>query len=58
LQLNAAHAPETLVEWFYFDLETTLYGDAILPRKGRIIIPQGPGLGYDPDPAVISEFGS
>ena len=58
LQLNAAHAPETLVEWFYFDLETTLYGDAILPRNGRIIIPQGPGLGYDPDPAVISEFGS
>ena len=58
LQLNAAHAPETLVEWFYFDLETTLYGDAILPRNGRIIIPQGPGLGYDPNPAVLSEFGS
>jgi len=58
LQLNAAHSAETLVEWFYFDLETTLYGDAILPRNGRMTVPLGPGLGYDPDPAVISEFGS
>jgi len=58
LQLNAAHPPETLVEWFYFDLETTLYGDAILPRRGRVAIPRGPGLGYDPDPAVIAKFGS
>ena len=58
LQLNAAHPPDTLVEWFYFDLDATLYGDAILPRNGRIVIPRGPGLGYDPDPAVISKFGS
>ncbi len=58
LQLNAAHTPDALVEWFYFDLETTLYGDAILPRNGRIAIPRAPGLGYDLDPAVISRFGS
>jgi L-alanine-DL-glutamate epimerase-like enolase superfamily enzyme len=57
LQLNAAHASDMFVEWFYFDLETTLYGDAILPRNGRIAIPPGPGLGYDPDPAVIAEYG-
>ncbi len=46
-----------LAEWFYFDLEITFYGDAILPRSGRIAIPTGPGLGYDPDPAVIAEYG-
>jgi D-galactarolactone cycloisomerase len=57
LQLNAAHTAEILVEWLYFDLETTLYGKAILPRNGRIAVPRGPGLGYDPDPAVIAEFG-
>ena len=58
LQLNAAHVPETLVEWLYFDLETSLYGDAILPREGHIALPTGAGLGYDPDPAVIARFGS
>jgi len=51
LQLNAAHASDML------DLETTLYGDAILPSDGRIAIPRGPGLGYDPDPAVIAAYG-
>jgi L-alanine-DL-glutamate epimerase-like enolase superfamily enzyme len=57
LQLNAAHTNDMLVEWFYMDLEATLYGEAILPRNGRIAIPRGPGLGYDPDPAVIAEYG-
>jgi len=26
---------------------------AINPRGGRIAIPQGPGLGVDPDPAAL-----
>jgi L-alanine-DL-glutamate epimerase-like enolase superfamily enzyme len=57
LQLNAAHpAADMLVEWFYFDLETTLYGDAILPRNGCISIPRGSGLGLDPDAAVLAKY--
>lgn len=47
---------ESLVEWRYFDLEAQLYGDAILPRKGAITIPQGPGLGLEPDPHVMRDY--
>lgn len=28
------------------------------PRNGRIAVPQGPGLGVDPDPAVIGKLRS
>jgi len=59
LQLNAAcPVADMLVEWFYFDLETTLYGDAIIPRNGHISVPRGPGLGLDPDAAVIAKYAS
>lgn len=58
MHLNAARTAETLFEWLYVDLETTLYGDAILPVQGRVALPRGPGLGYDPDPAVIAKYGS
>jgi L-alanine-DL-glutamate epimerase-like enolase superfamily enzyme len=31
--------------------------DAINPNSnGRIAVPQGPGLGIDPDPAVIAKL--
>ena len=56
LQLLSA-APQTpLIEWLYFDLEQTLYGDAIAPRNGQIAVPQGPGLGLDPDAKVIERY--
>jgi L-alanine-DL-glutamate epimerase-like enolase superfamily enzyme len=58
LHVNAAHPHDTLVEWLYFDLEATLYGDAILPRRGQVAVPQGAGLGYDPDPQVIAKYRS
>jgi L-alanine-DL-glutamate epimerase-like enolase superfamily enzyme len=56
LHVNAALGGEGLVEWRFFDLEARLYGDEALPRKGLISIPQGPGLGFDPDAAVIKRF--
>jgi L-alanine-DL-glutamate epimerase-like enolase superfamily enzyme len=43
-------------EWRRFDLEATIYGDALTPKGGRISVPQGPGLGIDPDPDVISTY--
>jgi L-alanine-DL-glutamate epimerase-like enolase superfamily enzyme len=46
----------SLVEWRYFDLEAQLYGDAIFPKRGAIVVPQGPGLGVDPDPDVVRSF--
>jgi L-alanine-DL-glutamate epimerase-like enolase superfamily enzyme len=47
---------KALVEWRYFDLEAQLYGDAIVPRNGRIGVPQGPGLGIEPNPDVIRDY--
>ncbi len=48
--------PNALLEWRYLDLEAQLYGDAILPRHGAIAVPQGPGLGIEPDPDVIRDY--
>ncbi|HEX7913068.1 MAG TPA: mandelate racemase/muconate lactonizing enzyme family protein [Paraburkholderia sp.] len=60
--LAAVHASaalggaKSLVEWRYFDLEAQLYGDAIIPRNGRIGVPQGPGLGIEPNQDVIRDY--
>lgn len=43
-----------MIEWRWFDLAASIYGDALAPTNGRITVPQGPGLGLDPDPDVIS----
>lgn len=45
-----------MVEWRWFDLEASIYGDALTPGGGRITVPQGPGLGLDPDPDVIGGY--
>jgi D-galactarolactone cycloisomerase len=50
----AAMATEGWVERFYCDFAENPLGDAIHPGKnGRIAVPQGPGLGVDPDPRII-----
>lgn len=52
----ALGSKDSLVEWRYFDLEAQLYGDAMRPRNGTITVPQGPGLGFDPDADVVRSF--
>jgi L-alanine-DL-glutamate epimerase-like enolase superfamily enzyme len=47
---------ESMIEWRWFDLEATIYGTALSPKAGRISVPQGPGLGIDPDPDVIRAY--
>ncbi len=61
LHLVAGAAPEglpgALVERFHLDLEASLYGDAIDPTAdGSFMLPAGPGLGRDPDPAVVQAY--
>ena len=56
VHVNAALGQDSLVEWRYFDLEARLYGDAVLPKDGSITVPQGPGLGMEPDPEVIRRY--
>jgi len=53
----AAMAKETLVERYDCDFEMNPLHDAIHPNgQGRISVPQGPGLGIDPDPAVVDKL--
>src|SRR5690348_14544043 len=52
----ALGSADCMIEWRLFDLEATIYGDALSPREGRISVPRGPGLGIDPDPDVISAY--
>jgi L-alanine-DL-glutamate epimerase-like enolase superfamily enzyme len=60
--LAAIHATAALVtadaiiEWRYFDLEAQLYGGVLAPQRGRIPLPQGPGMRIDPDPSVIRAY--
>lgn len=52
----AAMAGESLVERFYCDFSDNPLGDAIHPQAGRIAVPQRPGLGVDPDPALVDRL--
>jgi D-galactarolactone cycloisomerase len=57
LHLCAARCDATaLIERFHIDLEATLYGEWIDPKEGFFAVPPGPGLGLDPDPAVIKAY--
>jgi L-alanine-DL-glutamate epimerase-like enolase superfamily enzyme len=47
---------DSMIEWRWFDLEATIYGDALSPKRGRISVPRGPGLGFDPDPDVVRAY--
>ena len=49
----AAMETESLVERFYCDFAQNPLGDAIDPVKGRMTVPQGAGLGVDPDPRLV-----
>ena len=47
---------DSMIEWRWLDLEATIYGHGLRPKHGRISVPQGAGLGIDPDPDVIGKF--
>src|SRR5262244_1747490 len=52
----AAMPTESLVERFYCDFGDNPLGDAIHPKLGRIAVPQGPGLGMDPDARLLAKL--
>lgn len=56
LHLIATLAEEARFEYFYLWADASLYGDALAPRNGELRVPQGPGLGSDPDPEVIRRY--
>ena len=56
IHVCAAQPQAVWIERFYCDFEATPLGDAIDPEKGRIGVPQGPGLGVDPDPQILKRY--
>jgi D-galactarolactone cycloisomerase len=56
LQLAAALAPQMPFELFFGDLQASPYHDAVRARDGRLSVPAGPGLGLEPDLAVIERY--
>ncbi|WP_158287718.1 mandelate racemase/muconate lactonizing enzyme family protein [Falsiroseomonas bella] len=54
MQVLAALSPTTPVEAYFFDLNPGPFGDAVVPRGACFAVPQGPGLGCDPDPAILA----
>jgi L-alanine-DL-glutamate epimerase-like enolase superfamily enzyme len=47
---------EQPVERYFGDLEADLFGGATLTRNGRLAVPDVPGIGPDPDPAIIARY--
>lgn len=56
LQLVAARPDPTLVEWFKLELEADLFHGGGRPKNGAFVVPDLPGLGFDPDPAVVAAY--
>ena len=45
---------ETLIEWMFAEPEVSVFADPLKPRSARLEIPDGPGLGCDPDSDVVA----
>ena len=56
LQVTAALAPQAAVEHSRRIFDQPLYASACDAHGGRLAVPQGPGLGVDPDMDVIGRF--
>ena len=57
LQLMSLRDDGAFVEIFYMDREACLWGSNIdMDAKGCIRVPDGPGLGYEPDKTVLERY--
>jgi L-alanine-DL-glutamate epimerase-like enolase superfamily enzyme len=54
--LAAALLRAPMVERLYCDLTESPFGDWYEPVDGYLTVPQGPGLGIDPDPAILEKL--
>ena len=52
----AALSRAPMVERLYCDLTESPFGDWYEPVDGHLAVPQGAGLGIDPDPAILEKL--
>jgi L-alanine-DL-glutamate epimerase-like enolase superfamily enzyme len=56
LHVNAALAPDAPFERLFVDLEASPYHEMVEAKDGKVPVPAGPGLGRDPDLAVLNRY--
>ncbi len=56
IHINAAQRSLPMLERLYCDFEAELYAGHTVPTNGRIAVPALPGLGIEPDPAVVARY--
>lgn len=56
IHITAAHRRVPLFERLFCDFEAELYGEHGVPKDGHFTVPTAPGLGREPDPAVIERY--
>lgn len=56
LHLTTLLAADTPVERTFIELEASPFGDWVNIKDGMLAVPQGPGLGADPDPALVARY--
>ena len=56
LHVNAAIAPDVPFERLFLDLEASPLHDLVVAKDGKVTVPGGPGLGRDPDMAVMRRY--
>lgn len=56
LHMNATIAPEAPFERLFVDLESSPLGDWVVAKDGKVAVPDGPGLGCDPDMAILKRY--
>lgn len=56
IHIIAGLIEKPLVEVLWLDMEANPFGPWVKPVNGRVKVPQGPGLGCDPDPAVVRRY--
>lgn len=56
IHLTAAEVRPPLFERLFLDFTEEVFGEAAVVRQGKLKVPTGPGLGVDPDPAVIARY--
>ncbi len=58
LHLAAVLVHEVPFERLYLELEASPFADALEAKGGKVKVPQAPGLGCDPDMAVVERYRS
>jgi L-alanine-DL-glutamate epimerase-like enolase superfamily enzyme len=56
MHLCATIEPDTLIEYSYVKLGANPVGEAVRLKNGRLQLPLGAGLGFDPDPDIVSRY--